>query len=274
MQSVISLAVVVAIGYLAIVSAMYFGQRKLIFRPDTTPSVLAEAGLPDVRDVTLRTTDGLDLRAWYLPPSSGTAPVLLYTHGNAGSLIDRAGRLSLYHSAGIGCLLVDYRGFGGNPGEPTEEGLYTDGRAAYAWLMENGVAPDRLVLYGESMGSAVAVKLATEHEAAAVILDAPFTSIVDVAAGRYPWIPVSLLVKHRFESLSRIDRVRQPLLIMHGTEDRVVPYELGVSLFRAANEPKQFVRFDGGAHMDLYDRGALQHVTAFLDKHVGGVSAD
>ena len=171
--------------------------------------------------------------------------------------------------AGLGCLLLDYRGFGGNPGSPTEEGLYVDGRAGYDWLVSAGHAPERIVLYGESMGSGVATKLASEKAAAAIVLDAPFTSIVDVAAGRYPWLPVSLLVVDRFDSLSRIGDVRIPLLVLHGTDDRVVPFPLGRRLFEAANEPKRFVRFDGGSHMDLYEHGAASEVIGFVREHAG-----
>lgn len=269
MNHLISAAVAALVCYLAIMAGMFLFQRKLLYHPDTIRSDLAAAGLSGARAVEIETADGLTLNAWYAPPAAADGPVILYTHGNAGSLIDRAERMRVYLDAGLGCLLLDYRGFGGNPGSPTEEGLYVDGRAGYDWLVSAGHAPERIVLYGESMGSGVATKLASEKAAAAIVLDAPFTSIVDVAAGRYPWLPVSLLVVDRFDSLSRIGDVRIPLLVLHGTDDRVVPFPLGRRLFEAANEPKRFVRFDGGSHMDLYEHGAASEVIGFVREHAG-----
>jgi hypothetical protein len=270
MNHLITIAVAALVIYLAIMAGMFLFQRKLLYHPDTVRSDLSDAGLEGARAVDLVTSDGLTLNAWYAPPAEQGGAVILYTHGNAGTLIDRAERMRHYLAAGIGFLLVDYRGFGGNPGSPTEEGLYADGRAGYDWLLDAGHAPQSIVLYGESMGSAVATRLASERDAAAIVLDAPFTSIVDVAAGRYPWLPVSLLVVDRFDSLSRIGGIRIPLLVLHGTDDRVVPFGLGQRLYEAANEPKRFVRFDGGAHMDLYDHGAASEVIGFVREHVGG----
>ncbi|MEQ8710438.1 MAG: alpha/beta hydrolase [Rhodospirillales bacterium] len=255
--------------YLGITLGMYVFQRKLIYRPDVERSLLSEADLPQASEVVLRTEDHLELNAWYIPPPQPDRPVLLYLHGNAGTLADRAARLRHFIAAGFGCLLVDYRGFGGNPGSPTEAGLFLDGLAGLNWLRAEGIRENRIVVYGESLGTAVAVKLASESRVAGVVLDAPLTSVTDVAAGHYPWLPVRWLVKDRFDSLSRISQVVSPVLVMHGTIDGVVPYALGERLFAAANEPKEFVRFDGGSHMDLYDFGAAAAVAGFVERYAG-----
>lgn len=273
MQSLGWLAAVLLAIYLSITLGMYLFQRKLIYRPDVHRSHLSEADMAEASEVTLKTEDHLELNAWYVPPPRTDRPVLLYLHGNAGTLADRAARLRHFIAAGFGCLLVDYRGFGGNPGTPTEAGLFMDGLAGLNWLRAEGIAENRIVIYGESLGTAVAVKLASESAVAAVILDAPLTSVPDVAARQYPWLPVHWLVKDRFDSFSRISQVVSPVLVMHGTADSVVPYELGHRLFSAANEPKEFVRFEGGAHMDLYDFGAAAAVAGFVERYAGGQAA-
>lgn len=273
LQSLGWLATVLLTLYLGITLGMYVFQRKLIYRPDIQRSILSEADLPEASEVTLNTEDHLELNAWYVPPPQADRPVLLYLHGNAGTLADRALRLRHFIAAGFGCLLVDYRGFGGNQGSPTEAGLFMDGLAGLNWLRAEGIAENRIVIYGESLGTAVAVKLASESAVAGVVLDAPLTSVPDVAARQYPWLPVQLLVKDRFDSFSRISQVISPVLVMHGTIDAVVPYELGQRLFSAANEPKEFVRFEGGSHMDLYDFGAAAAVAGFVERYAGGQSA-
>lgn len=253
--------------YGMLVLGMYLGQRKLLYLPPRDRPETAMARMMDFQEVSIATQDGLSLNAWYRPPAREAAPVLLYLHGNAGHIGHRLGKVVAYHAAGMGVLLLDWRGYGGNPGQPTEQGLYEDGRAALAWLREQpGGAERRVILYGESLGSGVATWLAARHAVAAVVLEAPFTSIGAVAQFHYPYLPARWLTRDRYDSLSRITSLQAPLLILHGEGDQTVPLRFGQKLFEAASDPKHFASFPGAAHNDLYEHGAEKAVLAFLAK--------
>jgi fermentation-respiration switch protein FrsA (DUF1100 family) len=193
--------------------------------------------------------------------------VLVYFHGNAGHIGHRADRLRPYLDAGFGALLVEYRGYGGNPGRPTEEGLYADARAALDFLTRRSVAADRMVFYGESLGTAVAVQMAVEQDCAAVVLEAPFTSVAAVAQSRYWMFPVRRLVRDKFDSLAKIGDLRCPLFVMHGDRDGVVPIRYGRELFAAAREPKESKWFAEGTHTNFDDLGGPAAVLDFLRRH-------
>jgi fermentation-respiration switch protein FrsA (DUF1100 family) len=258
--------------YGALVGALYLFQRDLLYLPDTSRPNIARAAVPGLNEVTLTTADGLRLLAWHVPAPAGR-PTILYVHGNGGHIGYRADRAGALSAAGYGILLVGYRGYGGNPGSPSEDGFHDDAEAGLAFLTAQGVAPSRIVFYGESLGSAVAVRLAAETAsrgapAAALVLEAPFTSIADVAQHHYPYVPARQLVKDRFDAVSRIARVKAPLLVLHGERDRVVPVAFGRALFEAASEPKRGW-FPGGAdHATIFDRETFRVVTGFLAEHV------
>lgn len=254
----------VAVGvYLALVGVIFGFQRHMMYFPVRGDVDPARAGVPEMQRVTLQTEDGLALTAWYAP-ARGHAATLLYLHGNGGHIGHRALKVRPYLDAGFGVLLLSYRGYGPNPGAPTEAGLYADGRAALASLESSGVAADRIVLYGESLGSGVAIELAAHTSVGAVLLEAPFTSIADVAAYHYPFLPARWLVRDRYDSASKIAKVRAPLLVLHGAKDRIVPERFGRALFEAASEPKEFRPFPEGSHNDLYDHGAAEATIGFL----------
>ena len=183
--------------YLLVVLALYAGQRRLLFMPDPSRPDLGPARSLGVRAETLRTTDGLALLAWYLPPPAGR-PVILYLHGNGGNLANRIPRLLAFAKAGWGVLMPEYRGYGGNPGEPSAEGFDLDARAAAAFLDTAGIPPARWVMYGESIGTGVAVRLAAERPIGALILESPYTSITAIARRRFPFVPVGLLLRDPF----------------------------------------------------------------------------
>jgi hypothetical protein len=253
-------------GYAALAGAMYFGQRRLLYFPDPTLPKPASWGVPEMTAVQVDTADGLSLLAWYRPPADNDKPTLAFFHGNAGHIGYRGGKMRPYLDAGFGVLLLAWRGYSGNPGSPTEEGLYHDGRAALSFLAQAGGPPSRIVLYGESLGSAVAVQLATEQSVAAVVLEAPFTSTADVAASHYWFMPVQYMVLDRFETKGKIARVGAPLFIIHGEEDRVVPADHGRALFAAASEPKEARFIPAAGHNDIYEFGAADAVIDFLDR--------
>jgi len=251
--------------YLAALALLFVFQRKLLYVPNAEVPNLAEAGLDGaVQPVHTTTADGLQLLAWYRPRSSNPGAVIVYFHGNAGHIGHRADRVRPYLEAGYGVLLVEYRGFGGNPGQPSEQGLYTDARAALDFLAGQGVAADRMIFYGESLGTAVAVEMATTHGCAALVLEAPFTSVGAVAQSRYWMFPVRQLVLDKFDSLSKIARIRCPLFLMHGERDGVIPIRFGRELFAAAPEPKGAKWFPEANHVNFDEFGGPAAVMEFL----------
>jgi fermentation-respiration switch protein FrsA (DUF1100 family) len=260
----VSLAGAAAVAYAGVVAGTFALQRKLIYFPDTQRPDLSTPGAERFAEVVFATADGLDLLAWYAPPRDGEAPVLVYFHGNGGSIAMRAAKLAPYLEAGCGALLVEYRGYGGNPGRPSEAGLYADGHGALDWLERQGIAPPRLVLYGESLGTGVAVELALSRSAGALVLEAPFTSLADIGARAYPWLPVRALVHDRYESLAKIGRLRVPVMVIHGEADRMVPAEMGRALLAAAAEPKRGLFLPGVGHEELIAVGAPQAVLDWL----------
>jgi fermentation-respiration switch protein FrsA (DUF1100 family) len=187
-------------------------------------------------------------------------------HGNHGSLRGERYRLKLFRDAHMGVLLVAYRGYSGNAGTPNEQGLYADARAALDWLTQSGVASTSIVLYGISLGTGVATKMAAEREVGAVVLESPYTSTVDVAAFRFPIVPVSWLMQDRFESLTRIRMISEPLLVMHGDSDTIIPQRFGRQLFEAANEPKQGYWPHGLGHNDIFDNGGFVTALEFIGR--------
>lgn len=259
----------VVVVYGGLLAGLYLFQRQLLYHPSTGMPDRAEAGVTDMRAVALTTEDGFNLLAWYKPPAPGRR-LLIYLHGNAGHIGHRGWKARHYLDAGHGMLLVSWRGFGGNAGKPSEAGLLMDARAALAFAKGAGARPADIALYGESLGSAVAVTLAAESAAAnaplgAVVLESPFTSIADLAQHHYFYVPARWMVRDRFDAAANIAAIGAPLFVVHGEKDRTVPVGFGRALFDLALEPKRAAWLPGGDHNDLYDQGAGQAVLKFLD---------
>lgn len=255
--------------YVALLGLLYVFQRALIYLPDKTRPTPASAGVPEMQEVTLNTDDGLELVAWWRPPARPGAPVLAYFHGNGGHIGYRGYKVRPYLDRGWGVLLTTWRGYSGNPGKPGEAGLHADGRAALAFLDRAGVAPRQLVLYGESLGGGVAVALAAElgdngSPPSALVLEAPFSSLADVAAGHYPIFPVRLLIRDRFDSLKTLGRNRAPVLVIHGENDRIIPVAHGRRMLEAAGAEAVGRFIAGAGHNDLYEFDAHETVAGFV----------
>ena len=253
--------------YAALVGGLYMYQRHLLYHPFGSVATPVESGIPEMRPITVTTEDDLSLTSWYAVAREGR-PTIVYFHGNAGNISHRGPKIRPYLDAGFGVLLVGYRGYGENPGSPTEDGLYADGRAALEYLAIKGIPAGRIVLYGESLGTGVAIHLAAERAAkpvGAIVLESAFTSIAEVAQSHYPFIPAGHLVKDRFDSEAKIAAVRAPLFFIHGEQDRVVPFRYGQRLFAAAPEPKERHWIAGADHNDLHRFGVNRRVIAFLD---------
>ncbi len=255
------------IAYLAVLSYLYLFQRQLQYFPDRSRPQLGLLAQLGVREVQLTTVDGLSLLSWYRPPRQGR-PVIAFFHGNGGNIGHRADRVQRFAREGYGVLMAEYRGYGGNPGSPSEAGLYDDARAGLDFLHREGIAAARLVLYGESLGSGVAVHLAATQQIAALILESPFTSAAAVAQYHYPFVPAALLLRDRYDSLSRIGKVKAPILILHGGQDTIVPVRFGRALFDAAPEPKESRFVAGAGHVDLDGFGGLEIVVSFIERRL------
>ncbi|MEM6586823.1 MAG: alpha/beta hydrolase [Pseudomonadota bacterium] len=249
-------------GYVVIVTAVYLMQRSMLYAPSNAAPDPAKVGLRDVSVTPIETPDGETILLWHTTLSGG--PTVLFLHGNGGEMASRANRFAAYQGAGLDVVFVSYRGYGGSTGTPTEAGLISDARAAYDWVLSKGVGPGDIALVGESLGTGVAVQLAAQREVGALVLGAPFSATVDVAAKRFPWLPVRWLMKDQFRSRDYIVDVTAPILIQHGTEDRVVPFEFGRALFEAAGENAQFVTVPGAGHQMLYGPDILQREISFI----------
>ncbi len=256
------IAAIALILYLGAAAILYVAQRSLMYFPETVRTTPAQAGLPEAAEIDLTASDGAKILAWHVPPRDGK-PVILYFHGNGGALRNRAARFRKLVNDGIGLVALEYRGYGGLRGSPTEAGLIADAEAAYAFAAAR-YPVQQLVLWGESLGSGVAVALAAEKPVGRVILEAPFTSAAAVAAIRYWYMPVRLLMKDQYRSDERIEKVTAPVLILHGVHDRIVPYAMGERLFELTTARKHIVRFLDGDHEDLDSNGALHAVGRFL----------
>jgi len=255
-----------AIVYFCFLVLVYTFQRSLIYFPDKTYYTPREAGVPEMKEIKLITSDDQTIIAWYRPPQESSKPTLVYFHGNAGNISNRGFIARSFINKGYGMLLLTYRGYSENPGKPSEEGLYQDARAALRFIQSEGVPPECVVLYGTSVGSAVAIQMATEFKVATLILQSPFTSLRDVANYHYPFfLPFSGLVSDKYDSLSKAHKISLPVLIIHGKEDRIIPPELSQQLLEKFSGPKLAEYVPGRGHNNLFEPDL---VDAFITKHV------
>jgi uncharacterized protein len=259
------LAALALLAYLGGLALLYFAQRSILFPiPETRRTSPKAAGFLQAEEHMLSTSDGEKLVAWHVPPRAGK-PVVIFFHGNGDILAWRAPWFAALTADGTGLVAVSFRGYAGSSGSPTEAGLINDAEASYAFAAQR-YPPDRIVVWGYSLGAGPAVALAARHRIARLILEAPYTSIGDVAAAAFPFAPVRWFVRDQFHADQWIANVTSPVLIMHGGRDRTIPIRLGERLYELARDPKQMVRFPEGGHDDLDDFGAMDVARAFLSK--------
>lgn len=250
--------------YATVLSGMFLFQRDLQYFPARSDPAPESLGLRGVKRIALPTPDGETLVLWHASATPGR-PTILFLHGNAGAISDRADRLAYYQSQGLGAVLLSWRGYGGSTGKPTEPGLLIDARTAYDHLRGLGIPAGRIIMVGESLGTAVAVLTAAQVPVGAVVLEAPFTAAVDIAARAYPWAPVRLLMKDQFRSRAHIAAIRAPLLILHGEADRVIPFGSGRALYIAAQDPKTFLSLGPVGHEALFNPATWAKGTDFIN---------
>lgn len=237
------------LAYAALVGGVYLFQSHLLYLPEVPSRTLAAdpgaLGL-DFQDVALETADGVALHGWYVP-APGARRVLLFFHGNAGNISHRLDSIQIFHDLGLDVLIIDYRGYGRSEGSPSEQGTYRDAEAAWRYLAgERGLDPGRVVVFGRSLGAAVAAWLAARHPPGALILESAFRSVPAMAAELYPWLPVRWLARLRYETQAYVGQVTAPVLVVHSTDDEIVPFTHGQAVYDAAREPKTLLRLRGG----------------------------
>lgn len=238
--------------------------RYFIYIPDRTRVRPKDAGLPGAEEVALKAADGTKLIAWY-QPARGAKPTLLYFTGNSGNVAKRAGKIRTIAADGYGVFMLNYRRYGGSEGRPTEARIAADAVSAYDTLRGLGVAPHDIVAYGESLGTAVATRLALQRQVEALVLEAPFTSILAVAKMLWKYFPLDLIMADQYRTIDMIGKVTAPLFIVHGGRDSIIPLDHARHVFHAANEPKKLVVVPQADHNDLFDRGAWTQVRGFLE---------
>ena len=263
---VVEVMIVLALLGGVFAAAVYFGQRRLLYVADRARTSPNDDGLTNVTEIEIAAPDGARVVAWH-GPARPRQPTLLYFHGNAGTLATRAPRIERFMAEGWGVMMMTYRGYGGSSGRPTEAHNVADAIRAHDRLVGLGAAAQDIVLYGESLGTGVATQVALARPAAGLILDAPYTSIAEMAVAIFGINRVARYVRDRYDTASIIGRVSVPLLILHGTLDRTIPVAMGRRLFELARQPKTMAEFPYGGHSDLYVDGnnALAAVRTFIE---------
>ncbi len=260
------LAMITGILVLIVVVGTPYVQRALLYFPDDQRVSPAQAGLPDVEERSFETPDGAQVLSWWGKAQPGS-PTILYFHGNGGSFANRSERMRKYLSRGFGVVMMTYRGYGGSTGQPSERNNVADAKQLYRLLTTSGVAPDAVVLYGESLGSGIATQLAAELPIGGLILDAPYTSIVDMAERFYPYLPSRWLMTDRYETLNTIGRVSAPVLVIHGEADALIPVEMGRKVAAAAvNARAEIVTFKDAGHSDHHLYGSYDAIYSWLER--------
>ena len=253
----------VVLVYLLVTLGLYIFQRSLLYHP-VENNYYGDKLTVNIEKVKITTDDNIDLLAWYHKKDIKKYKTILYFHGNAGSLENRIHKINHFKDMNINFILLAWRGFSGNKGKPTEQGLYQDARSAVKWLINQGVTEENIIIYGESLGTGVATEIAQNKNFAGVILESPFTSMIDLGKKYYPIFPVKLLLKDKYESEKKIKNLKSPILVMHGKKDKIVPFYMGEKIFDMANNPKfnYFTEMDD--HMMNYDENLINEIDLFI----------
>ena len=262
-NNLLQIILVIFFIYFLILVFLYFYQRNLLYHPNEN-NYSEDRISVEIENVKIKTSDNIELLGWYHEKNLKDFKTLIFFHGNAGSLENRIHKLNHFRDMNINFLIIAWRGFSGNKGNPSEQGLYEDGKSAIDWLIKKGVSEKNLILYGESLGTGVATHLAQNKNYAGVILETPFTSMIDAAKKFYPYIPVKLLLKDKFENYKKIKNINSPILIMHGEVDQLVPFSMGKKIYEIANKPKYsyFTKYDN--HMMEYDEKLVLALKSFF----------
>ena len=253
-----------AIIYILLTLLTYIFQRNLLYHPSENNYSDTQLTVP-IEKVIITTDDNIKLSSWYHKKNVKGYKTILFLHGNAGTLESRIYKINHFKDVNVNFLIIAWRGFSGNKGKPSEKGLYEDAKSAIKWLKNKGIKEENIIIYGESLGTGVATEITQNKNFAGVILETPFTSMVNVGKTKYPFFPVSFLLKDKYESDKKIKNIKSPILIMHGEVDRLVPFWMGKKMYELANEPKYsyFSKYDD--HMMEYNEKLLNELKKFIN---------
>ena len=249
--------------YVSVLVILFIFQRNLMYHPNEN-NYFGDKLEVNIEKVNVKTSDNINLLGWFHKKDLNKFKTIVYFHGNAGTLENRIHKLNHFKDMEVNFLIIAWRGFNGNEGKPSENGLYIDGISAVNWIIDQGVKEEDIILYGESLGTGIATELAQHKNYAAVILETPFTSMSDAAQKIYPYIPVSLLIMDKYENKNKIKNINIPVLIMHGEQDTIVPFSMGKKIFQLANEPKYFYFTKHDNHMMVYDESMIKTLKNFI----------
>ena len=257
------ISIVFVIIYSLVLTLTYIFQRNLLYHPAEN-NYSGDQLLVDIEKVKIRTSDNIELMSWYHNKDFNKYKTILYFHGNAGSLENRIHKINHFKDINVNFLIFAWRGFSGNKGQPTEKGLYEDARSAIQWLKLKGIHEENIILYGESLGTGVAVEIGQNKNFSGIILESPFTSMIDAGKDKYPFLPVKFLLKDKYENNKKIKNIKSPILVMHGKVDKIVPFHMGKKIYELANEPKYsyFSQYDD--HMMNYDEKLVKELKKFI----------
>jgi len=248
--------------YFVITVVVYFFQRKLLYHP-FSPQITGKGLIHNFETINFKTSDNFELKGWFHLKNSNKKTIL-FLHGNAGNLDNRIDKLNFLGNMDINFLIISWRGYSGNPGNPSETGLYKDALGGIEWLNKKGISNDRIILYGESLGTAITTEVAQNENFAGIILEAPFTSMVDMGQKIYPIFPVKFLLKDKYESKNKIKNIKSPILVLHGRKDKIVPFYMGEKIFEMANSPKFKYFTDSDDHMMNFDKKLVNEIDLFI----------
>ena len=263
MNNLTVLLLILASIYFFILISTYIFQRNLLYHPKEN-NYFGDPLTVEIEKVKVNTQDRIELLSWYHNKNLNNYKTILFLHGNAGSLENRIHKINHFKDMNVNFLLISWRGFSGNKGKPTEKGLYEDAKSAVAWLKSKGVNENNIIIYGESLGTAVAAEIAQNKNFAGIILESPFTSMIDAGKNKYPYLPVRLLLKDKYESNKKIKNIKSPILIMHGKVDTLVPFDMGKKMYELANEPKYYYFSEYDDHMMEYNEKLLKVLKDFI----------
>ena len=249
--------------YLFILISTYLFQRNLLYHP-TENNYSGDQLLVSVEKIKIKTKDNIELLSWYHNKNINDYKTILFLHGNAGTLENRIHKINHFKDMNINFLLVAWRGFSGNKGKPTEKNLYEDARSAVQWLESKGIKKNNIIIYGESLGTGVAIEIAQNKNFAGIILESPFTSMIEAGKDKYPYLPVKFLLKDKYESEKKIKNIKSPILIMHGKVDNIVPFHMGKKMYELANNPKYSYFSEYDDHMMEYNEKLLNVLKKFI----------
>jgi len=255
----------VVLAYFIIILFVYFYQRNLLYHPSEN-NYLNDKITFNYEEIFIETDKNINLKSWFIKKDLNKFKTILIFHGNAGNLFNRVYKLNELNKLDVNILLISWRGFSGNKGKPTEKNLYYDAEEAVKWLNNRGVISKNIILYGESLGTGVATELGTSNAFGGIILESPFTSIANAAKIYYPYLPVNIILKDRYNSIGKIKNITTPILIMHGKKDNIVPQKMGLELYEKANQPKFSYFPENDDHMMEYNDNLLNSIKLFINK--------